>query len=702
MNKKIILTIRLLLLIHISFTYGQRLHSVDSMQKLLSHQNGIEKVHTLNELSWKLKKSKDSIAINYALEALRISKKEQFYKGISDAYNRLGIISKNRKELSDAKRYYENALKVDKKQQYIYGIARANNQLGIIYKREKNTIKALEYYLSSLSAFEKAKKYKQASKVARNIGALYLSYQAYKKALEYHLQELEYSLLAKDNTLIANSYKRLGELNRIQKNHKEALNYLKKAEQLYRNQKNEKQLTNVLIEIATTYDYLNNDSLSMQTFDKIADRIQKHKVGDIATFHHNLATLYKKLDQHDSAKYHYKNAIKIYTQNADTLRLFKTYNNLGNLYQDIQQYAKALQYLQNSLTLQKQTKDSLFLGKTYSSLSKVYHRLQNHQKAYVYKDSAYNIRKIEYAKIKKADRYEVAYINEKRALEKVNSEKVIAEEKTEKARLQVIVLLVSLLLLSILFFYITRVRKLKQQKLIAAYEKEQQEQQIQELINKQEMKAIYAMISGQEAERKRIAQDLHDNLGSKLSLVKIHYQSVEDNLENIDITTKQDYEKANELLDEACKSVREISHNMLSGTLSKFGLMPALKELKQTIETACNKQQRHEVHIELTSHKFDDRLDNSMEIEIYRIIQELLNNIIKHAKATHVAIQILKRNTEVNIIVEDNGIGFDTSTEYQGFGLKTIQSRIAKMQGTCNIDSGKGSGTTVTIDIPTK
>ncbi|MEM6686122.1 MAG: tetratricopeptide repeat protein [Bacteroidota bacterium] len=671
------------------------------MQKLLSIQNGIEKVNTLNELSWKLKKSKDSIAINYALAALRLSKKEKFYTGISDAYNRLGVIAKNRKKFSDAKEYYENALKVDQSQNYDYGMARANNQLGVIYDIENQKVKALEYYSQSLAAFEKDQKYRQASKVSRNIATLYLSYQAYKEALEYYLKELDYAILAKDNKLIAKAYMGLGELHRIQKNPKEALSNFRKAAQIFRSQKNERQLTNVLIDIATIYDHLEQDSLSKQTFYKAFDRIRKYKVGNVAAFHHNLATLYKKLDQHDSAKYHYENAIKIYKKDTDTLRLFKTYNNLGNLHQEIEEYPKALAYLQTSLDLQKQTKDSLFLGNTYSALSKVYRNLNDNQKAYLYKDSAYRIRQIEYVKIKKADRYEVDYINSKMALEKANNERIIAEEKAQKRILLLFTLLIVLILCSILLFYMTRIRLLKQQKMIAAYEKEQQEQQIQELINKQEMKDIYAMISGQEAERKRIAQDLHDNLGSKLSLVKIHYQSVEDNLENIDTETKQEYEKANELLDEACKSVREISHNMLSGTLSKFGLMPALKELKQTIETACNKQQQREIQIELTSHKFDDRLDNTMEIEIYRVIQELLNNIIKHAKATHVAIQILKRDHEVNIIVEDNGIGFDTSTEYQGFGLKTIQSRITSMKGTYHIDSGKGNGTTVTIDIPT-
>jgi signal transduction histidine kinase len=259
----------------------------------------------------------------------------------------------------------------------------------------------------------------------------------------------------------------------------------------------------------------------------------------------------------------------------------------------------------------------------------------------------------------------------------------------------------------LLFFAILRSRKLKQakklaelayeqQKVEAQLEREQQEKKLEEMLQEQERKAINSMVSGQEEERARIAKDLHDRLGSMLSVVKIHYKSVEDDLEKIKKETKTQYEKANKLLDEACEAVRKIAHNMVSGTLTKFGLVPALKELKEKIEETKTLQ------IELLAHGLDDRLDNTTEIQLYRVVQELLNNVLKHAEATEVTIQLLKREHDVNIMVTDNGIGFEVDEILnEGMGLKSVKARIAEMDGRVLIDSSKGNGTTVTIEIPT-
>lgn len=711
MKKHTIRLIHFLWLLGISTSLGQTNKYIDSLQQLLPKQKGIEKIQILDELSWQLRKTKDSIGIHYALEALTLSKEVSYHKGISDAYNRLGGIAKYQGYIQQAKEYYLHALELDKTQNYIYGIARANNQLGLIYRRENNRIKALEHYLISLTAFERMKKYKQASKVSNNLGSLYLYYRANKESLEYYFKALEYSKIAGDSIWIANSYRNLGDAQKKLQNYQEALGYYQEAFSIYKKKNIPREIANTQIDIATIYDYLNKDDLAKSAFYNALNFIKKNHEGDRGTLHNNLATLYRKLNQKDSALYHYQEGVEQFKKVNSKEKLLVSYNNLGNVYYDNKEYKKALTYLNQSLAIQLRIKDSTTLDKTYSAMSKVYKELGDYSKAYKYKDSSNVITKKQFLKIKDADRYEVAYLNEKNKLETAQNQQKIAEAETEKKNAMIIGLLSVIFLLIGLFFYVIKLRKqrqqrilaeadLRQQRLISAHEKERQAQRIQELIKEKEMNAINAVIEGQEEERKRIAQDLHDNLGSKLSLVKIHYKSVEDELEGLDDETKTQYEKANQLLNEACKSVREISHNMLSGTLSNFGLIPALKELKQTIESAYNKQHEQKLIIELTSHKLDDRLENTMEIEIYRIIQELLNNIIKHAKATQVNIQLLKRDNVINILVEDDGIGFDASHKHEGFGLKTVQSRVAKMNGHCSVDSGKGNGTTITIDIP--
>lgn len=218
-----------------------------------------------------------------------------------------------------------------------------------------------------------------------------------------------------------------------------------------------------------------------------------------------------------------------------------------------------------------------------------------------------------------------------------------------------------------------------------------------ELFKKQEMKSINAMIDGQEKERVRLARDLHDNVGSMLSLIKIHYMSAEDDLEGIENQAKSQYERANQLLDEVSEAVRKISHNMVSGTLTKFGLVPALKELKEKIE------ETKQLEIKLVTHGVDNRLDNINEIQLYRVIQELLNNVLKHAKAKNVLIKLIKTETSLDILFTDDGVGFELKhDQYEGIGLKSVKARIEEINGNLIIDSVLGRGTSISINIPNK
>ena len=205
------------------------------------------------------------------------------------------------------------------------------------------------------------------------------------------------------------------------------------------------------------------------------------------------------------------------------------------------------------------------------------------------------------------------------------------------------------------------------------------------------------MLKGQEMERKRIAQDLHDRLGSMLSMVKIHFNSVEENISAIQEQNNIQYEKAHSLLDEACEEVRKIAHDMVSGVLHKFGLLPALHSLQTSIN------ETGQLKLSVLDFGFhQDRLEYEIEINVYRIIQELLGNVLKHAQASEMTIQLIKKENNLHVQVEDDGIGFNAEniSSFGGMGLKNIGARVNSLNGELNIDSGKGSGTIVIIDIP--
>ncbi|WP_378177174.1 sensor histidine kinase [Aquimarina sp. SS2-1] len=276
-------------------------------------------------------------------------------------------------------------------------------------------------------------------------------------------------------------------------------------------------------------------------------------------------------------------------------------------------------------------------------------------------------------------------------------EKQILIEQQKKKRNQNIALGLggSLFLGSIIAILIYRNTKRKQR--IAEQEREIEIQKTEKLLKEQELTAIDAMISGQEKERQRLANDLHDNLGSTLATVKLHFDHLKNNHNNPKAQNIQElYHKTNILLDEAYQKVRTIAHEKNSGVMAKQGLLPAVKNLAQKASNG------NQLQIEVQDYGLDERLDNALEISIFRIIQELITNTIKHAQASEIQVSLTNHDSLLNIIVEDNGKGFNSKTlpEKDGMGLKSIEKRIEHMEGTFEIDSTIGKGTIIIINIP--
>ena len=150
------------------------------------------------------------------------------------------------------------------------------------------------------------------------------------------------------------------------------------------------------------------------------------------------------------------------------------------------------------------------------------------------------------------------------------------------------------------------------------------------------------------------------------------------------------------LLKDAYSQVRGIAHEKNSGVMAKDGLLPAIEKLAQTVSSSQG------LKIEVQDFGLEDRLSNDLEITIFRIIQELVTNIIKHAQATEAIISLTQHDGELNIMVEDNGIGFKAGklTDKNGMGLGSIERRVEHLEGAMAVDSSPGNGTSIIIDIP--
>ena len=204
-----------------------------------------------------------------------------------------------------------------------------------------------------------------------------------------------------------------------------------------------------------------------------------------------------------------------------------------------------------------------------------------------------------------------------------------------------------------------------------------------------------AVLEAEEKERERIAKDLHDGVGQIMSAAKMNLSSFENEIKFLEPHQKEKFEKIISLVDESCKEVRTVSHNMMPNALLKAGLSAAIREFIDKIDTKVLK-------IDLYSEGLNERLESNLETVLYRVIQECVNNVIKHSGANHLDISLIKDKDGISATIEDNGKGFDAreSKAFEGLGLKNIRTRIEYLKGTVDFDSTPGKGTLVAIHVP--
>ncbi len=273
--------------------------------------------------------------------------------------------------------------------------------------------------------------------------------------------------------------------------------------------------------------------------------------------------------------------------------------------------------------------------------------------------------------------------------EKLKLDKLRLDNR-RKTNQNYLVLAISLLVIGFLTaFFLQKNTSRKRQ--LAEQSAKLEQQKVETLLKEQELVSIDAMIEGQEKERQKVANELHDDLGSLMATVKLHFDNVK--VDEKDPAMKN----AQALLEKAYQKIRGMAHAKNSGVMANHGLLPAVQKMARTIN------ETNALMVTVEDFGLADRMENSLELTIFRILQELVANIIKHAQATKASIQFTQHEDKLNIIVEDNGRGFDMSSVARtanGMGLGTIEKRIEHLEGAFTVDSVKDKGTSILIDIP--
>ena len=292
---------------------------------------------------------------------------------------------------------------------------------------------------------------------------------------------------------------------------------------------------------------------------------------------------------------------------------------------------------------------------------------------------------------KEISRLEVALDTEKKE-KQILIEKQKFEEQSQKTKANrnwLIVTCIALLLgASVAILFQKNTTKKRQ---LAEQQAQLKQQRVDNLLKEQELVSIDAMIEGQEKERQKVAGELHDDLGSLMATIKLHFDNAKVGTQDPALNNAQ------RLLEEAYQKIRGMAHSKNSGVMSDQGLLPAIKKMAKSISESNTLQ------VTVEDFGLGERMENSLELSIFRMVQELVANAIKHAEATKVIIQLTQHTDNLNIIVEDDGKGFDRfklDNKNSGMGLTNIEKRVEHLEGNFTVDSLLGKGTSILIDIP--
>lgn len=636
-----------------------------------------------NQRAWKLRNTDLIASKKLALGAINQAEKIHYIRGLSYSYNIIGYYYKAKNIYDSAELYYKKSLAIREKLHDTLNIARSYRNLLSIDKSRGNNKNAVKTGLVAVQLLEAMPKDRDAVKelalLKTSLSSLYNDMGNYTQAIKYALESQKSFKELDDKDGLASAANCAGYVYERQKQYNKALEQYKVAIDYYSELDNKRELGRGYCNLGNAYYDLSNTSLALANYKKGIEVLTKNGFGDdVKDFLLNLGILFEESGKTDSAFLYYNHLLNLSIKSGNKKDQYEAHRSLGLLLSNKKENKSAIQHLIKALTLSEKASalpEKIILVK---EISNVYRALANNDSALFYAT--------EYSSLN--DSLNEILRNSIELESNLKDKELALALSTETNNKQVVIIIgisMALFLLLIIFWLYSRSVGAKKR-----------EFKLKEIIKEKELMAMDAMLEGQEEERKRLGAELHDTIGSTLSATKYAFKAMENSLEKLLDENRLQYQKINKMLDEAMDSVRRISHTMAAGILTDKGLEGALIELCEMFE------QSGKIKIELNVLGFDRKIEYITEINLYRILQELMTNILKHSHAHKVNIQLIKSHGNINLIVEDDGTGFNPQDPNlkKGIGILNIDNRVKKLSGTWNIDSGKGKGTTVIIDIP--
>lgn len=764
-NKKLIIFCTLTVLFPALLKAQQPLSpkQLDSLKQALSQpQPALQRLTILNRLSYYYSERDTTQSLNYLTEALILALKTSDNKGLTDVYLNWGLMKNHRGKFEEALLYYQKARDLAQKNADNAHIAMALNLIGKTLVGQGRRKESVSYFEQSLPLFEKSGMERDMSAVLNNLSSAYNNLGNADLSMQAALRGLAIAEKYDDSNIESSLCNNISKVLFETKRYSEATDYSLRSVQLAKKIGDERMLGIAYINLANQYeDGLKEHQKAIDLY-KLALGIFK-KIGfqrgvQVAT--NNLATMLFRQGFYDESLALFKENLVLGEKGENKVGLPINYMNIGRVLTQKKQYDEARVYFEKAEEMGKRYAEAAVMLEIVTHRATLDSAMNDFKSAFLYRNQLLKIQdslmsekinrslsdmKVKYETDKKQQ--QIALLNTQNQVQELELTRKNLELKNNTLELSQKNQSLKLLSLTLdnkeleLFKSQAQIREKdlvndKQQQNIKALNaanaikalqltqrnlwlvgitclfllsgilgytlytkrKNAQEAAFQQAISQQKIDAAKAILEAEERERRRIAGELHDGVAQLVVASKMQLASIGSQLNFKTEQERLDYEKVLSLISESADEIRLVSHQMMPNALLRLGLVSALQEFVQKINGS-------QLTVFLDVQGLDQRMEPEVETTLYRVIQECVNNVIKHSQASRLDIQLIRDECELAVTIEDNGKGFDISKAQQGLsdngiGLKNLRSRIEYLNGKLDIESSIGKGTLVAIYLP--
>ena len=639
----------LFIFITISTTLFSQQKQIDALKEKLNKASLSDslKIKYLGDLGWYFSGFAADSAFKYSKQALKLSEKTNNQKGIAQGFNDIGIIHYRIAQFDSSLVYYKKSLKVRKKNNDSLGIASLFNKMGIAHNQLFNLDSAIYYALESIKIYKKLGRDRLVTMNLNNVANLYKDSKLYKKALSIHKENLEIRKKINDSVGYVYSYNGLADVYGFLEKKDSAEYYYKKAIPIAKKLNLNNELSVIYNNLGTYYKEKGNLNGALSLFEKSLE-IRK-KIND----KYGIISSYINLSDLNLLKKRYKTAERqIHLANSEAKKINAK-----------EQYL----YIYKGLMLSKiqlNQKDSVsYYFSKYDSINNSIYNKQTVEK----------IADIE-TKYKTAEKEKQIATQKKELLEK--------ELAIKNRNLYTILLISALLILGIIFFAVHKKNQFKKK-------------QLQKEIDLKDALATIKTQNRLQEQRLRISRDLHDNIGSQLTFI---ISSI-DNLKFISKDANQKLkDKLSSISSFTSDTIHQLRDTIWAMNKSEINVEDLHARVLSFVEKAkiSSPNIQFEVNYDIDKNK---AFSSVIGMNIFRVIQEAINNSIKYAEASKINILLQKNKNKFEVNIKDNGIGFDINSVNLGNGLSNMEKRMSEIEGKVKINSNLKKGTEISIAV---